>query len=228
MRIWLFSDPHGKHRELTVPEDIDMAICAGDMGTYKNPNLCKKDLHNGLEWFNNLDQIDFKIYVPGNHDTALEAELIHPTQYKWIDILNHEYAEFDGIKIFGSPYTPSFGVNWAYNAWSDEKHEIDWSWKNKNTYPMIEPLWEDIPEDLDILITHGPPHGILDRCADGYRAGCKHLMERINEVKPKIHVFGHIHEDGGKSEAYPDTTFYNASVLDLRYQHNNNGHVIEI
>jgi len=208
-RIWLFSDSHGKHEELGVPENIDIAICAGDMGTYKNPFECRADLDRSLLWYNELP-IEHKLYIPGNHDTALEADLVYPIKYLNIEVLIHQAIEIEGIKIFGSPYTPAF-YNWAYNSTEEE----------------LKKLWEDIPSDTDILVTHGPPKNILDRCQDGYRAGCQHLMDRINIVKPKIHVFGHIHEDGGKEEIYPDTIFYNASVLDLQYQHHNNGHIIE-
>ena len=210
MKVWFISDPHSKHQELIVPDNIDMVIHAGDAGTYKSPYNCKRDLENGLQWFNDLD-IDTKIYVPGNHDTALEYGLIHPTQYKNIEFLVHEYIEIDDLKIFGSPYTPTF-FNWAYNKGEKE----------------IKELWKDIPEDLDILITHGPPKDVLDRCQDGYRAGCPHLKEKVLEVSPKIHVFGHIHEEGGKTEEKENTLFINAAVLDLKYNHANNGVIIDV
>ena len=87
--------------------------------------------------------------------------------------------------------------------------------------------WEKLHKGIDILVTHGPPKGVLDRCDDGYRAGCQHLMNKVNEIKPDIHVFGHIHEDGGKVEDCDDTMFINASVLDLQYNKSNNGHVID-
>lgn len=207
--IWLFSDTHNKHKELTVPDNIDIAICAGDMGTYKDPYMNLKDLNEGLEWFESLD-IDTKIYSPGNHDTALDYHLLHSSQYKWLDIVIHETIEVDGIKIFCSPYTPEF-FNWAYN---------------KNDKQLKE-LWEDIPNNTDILVTHGPPYMILDKCQYGYRAGCKSLAKKVKEIKPKIHVFGHIHEDGGKMEKIDETYYYNAAVLDLDYYYNNNGFVIK-
>lgn len=210
MKIWLISDTHGKENELTVPENIDMVISAGDGGTYKNPFSCKKDLDKFLTWFNDLP-IEHKIYVPGNHDTAMEEELIEEEIYQEIFFLFHQSFETQGIRIFGSPYTPAF-YNWAYNSTEKE----------------LEELWKDIPNDLDILVTHGPPKNILDRCQDGYRAGCKHLLNAVKDTKPKYHVFGHIHEDGGKQEVYDGTTFINASVLDLQYQMSNNGHIIEI
>ena len=210
MKIWLISDTHGKHEELTIPDNIDMVISAGDGGTYKNAFMCKKDLDMFLEWFNNLP-IKHKVYIPGNHDTAMESGLIEEDSYQEINFLLHESIEIDGVKIFGSPYTPAF-YSWAYNS---TEHEL------------IE-LWKDIPDDIDILVTHGPPFGILDKCLDGYQAGCKSLLKKVLEVKPKYHVFGHIHEDGGKEEDHGDTKFINASVLNLQYNHHNDGQLIEI
>ena len=210
MKIWLISDTHGKHEELTIPDNIDMVVSAGDGGTYKNPFHCKPDMEMFLTWFNNLP-IEHKVYIPGNHDTAMEAGLIEEETYQNIHILKHEFIEIEGIRIFGSPYTPAF-YNWAYNSTDLELYN----------------LWKDIPNDLDILVTHGPPHYILDRCDDGYRAGCKHLMNRVLVVKPKYHVFGHIHEDGGKVEEIDGTTFINASILNLRYNHSNDGRIIEL
>lgn len=211
MKIWLISDTHGKEDELTIPKDIDMVISAGDGGTYKNPRHCKPDLDKFLQWFNDLD-IKHKVYVPGNHDTAMEAELIDEGSFENINFLFHEALEIEGIRMFGSPYTPAF-YDWAYNSTEEE---------------LIE-LWKQIPSHLDILITHGPPKGILDRCADGYRAGCEHLLWEVDVAGgPKYHVFGHIHEDGGKQEVHNNTTYINASVLDLQYNWSNDGHIIEI
>lgn len=210
MKIWLISDTHGKEDELEVPEDIDMVISAGDGGTYKNPHSCKPDLDKFLTWFNELP-IKYKIYVPGNHDTAMEAELIEEEIYQEIFFLYHELIEIEGIRIFGSPYTPWF-YNWAYNSTEEE----------------LEELWKDIPEGLELLVTHGPPKGILDECEDGYRAGCEHLLAEVIKTKPKYHIFGHIHEDGGKQEVHGDTTFINASVLNLMYNKSNNGKIITI
>lgn len=210
MKLWLISDTHGKHGHLDVPKDIDMIIHAGDGGTYRGAHLCKPDLENCLHWFDSLD-VKYKIYVPGNHDTAMEAGLINIEDYPTVTFLNHETEIVGGLKIFGSPWTPYFH-DWAYNAVEED----------------LEYLWMDIPGNLDILITHGPPAGILDRCQDGYRAGCHSLKDRIGKVKPKIHVFGHIHEDGGKVEEGKNTKFFNASVVNLAYSVSNNGHIIEI
>ncbi len=84
-----------------------------------------------------------------------------------------------------------------------------------------------IPEDTDILISNGPPFGILDETLRGERVGCVNLLNKVNLVKPKLHVFGHIHEDYGVEEK-DGTTYVNASVLNLHYEMQNKAVEIEI
>jgi Icc-related predicted phosphoesterase len=115
---------------------------------------------------------------------------------------------FEGVKIWGSPWTPTF---------------LNWHFMKDRGLPIKE-KWDLIPSDIDILVTHGPPHGILDKTEEGKFAGCEELKKAVRErVKPKIHCFGHIHEEGGggKSIEIDSTTFVNASVVDARYRHVN-------
>jgi len=106
------------------------------------------------------------------------------------------------IKIYGSPWTPTFGYNWAFNQDRDTIHE----------------KWQKIPQDTDILVTHGPPLGRKDKCSTNTRAGCYDLLQIVqNHVKPRVHIFGHIHEDYGCS--YDGKTLYiNASSVNLQYR----------
>lgn len=208
--IWQISDTHGKHHLLDPPKGIDMVLHTGDGGTYHNPYKCKPDLENCLQWLNNLDA-KYKVYVPGNHDTAMEAGLIDPTDFPDVIIINHRMQQVNGLKIFGSPYTPWF-YGWAYNAREKE----------------IKKRWEDITAGVDIIATHGPAHMILDECPDGYRAGCPFLRDKVFEIKPLLHQFGHIHLDGGKTEEHEGIKFVNAAVLDESYQIQNNGNIIEL
>jgi Icc-related predicted phosphoesterase len=107
----------------------------------------------------------------------------------------------EGIKFWGSPVTPFFH-NWAFNRYENE----------------IGPHWDLIPEGIDVLITHGPPHGILDKTIrEGWSVGCKSLKAKVDQIKPQVHVFGHIHEEMGQVEI-GGTTFINASVVDERYR----------
>lgn len=90
----------------------------------------------------------------------------------------------DPLHIYGSPWQPTF-CDWAFNV----------------DIPKIKPYWDRIPDEVDVLITHGPPHNVLDAAADGYRCGCPELRAQIDtqRIRPRLHVFGHIHEAYGKT-----------------------------
>jgi hypothetical protein len=118
-------------------------------------------------------------------------------------MVGEEYEKM--IKIWGSPWQPEFH-NWAFNLPRGEK---------------IKEKWDMIPVDTDILITHGPPMGKLDYVRyDNVNVGCEELLLKVQEIKPKIHVFGHIHE--GYGYVFDGTTHYiNAAVLNGRYEFRN-------
>ena len=111
----------------------------------------------------------------------------------------NEEIIIDGIKFYGSPNTPEF-MSWAFM---------------KQRGKSIAKIWKKIPDDTDVLITHGPPKGILDLCKDGH-VGCQDLLERVYEVQPKFHIFGHIHESRGQHKEN-GTTFVNVTQLDGYY-----------
>ena len=216
MKIWVISDSHTKHRELQVP-DVDMVIFAGDCSYQKDPDLNAIEVSDFIHWFKSL-KIKYKIMIAGNHDVSIERGLI--TDWGNIIYLFHETAIVNGIKIFGSPYTPKFGTNWAFNVprWTLSRY------------------WDQIPE-VDILITHGPPKGILDMTqydtrpdATGkefFQCGCQELLDRVKVVKPKYHIFGHIHSEtncpntGMQKPVWSETLFINASTCGYEKDHIN-------
>jgi len=208
MKLVLISDTHGKHNQLNLPKG-EMLIHAGDVSSRGT----KEQVLEFIEWFSSQDY-KYKIFIAGNHDFFLEKEnkenidSIIPSN---INYLNDSGIEIEGIKIWGSPVQPWF-YDWAFNR--ERGEEI-----NKH--------WELIPEDTDILITHGPPFGILDETLRGERVGCVDLLNKVNLVKPKLHVFGHIHEDYGVEEK-GETTYVNASVVNLHYEMQNKAVEIEI
>ena len=104
------------------------------------------------------------------------------------------------MKIWGSPVTPTF-FNWAFNV---------------DRGKAIEKYWNMIPVDTDILLTHGPVKGMLDRTTSNINAGCEDLLKTVNKLKPKFHLFGHIHEAYGK-ETLKEITFVNGSLLNEYY-----------
>jgi len=210
MKIWLISDTHNGHDRLIPPDGIDMVIHAGDFTVSKNPAFNANEADNFLGWYSTLN-IRHKVLVPGNHDTSVEAGMV--TFPDGITVLMHEAIDIDGIKIFGSPYTPEFH-NWAFNV----------------PRKKLAMYWDQIPDDIDILVTHGPPFGVLDRNNEGKLCGCEALWKQLRWFSPKYHVFGHIHEECGKVLKLfgHETTFINASICNLEYIIVNNGYVIEM
>jgi Icc-related predicted phosphoesterase len=207
MKIIVFSDTHGSHGLLDLPIDgIDMAIFAGDAGTYKNPYSNINGILDFIEWYSKIP-IKYKIWIAGNHDTSTEAGLVDARQLseeKGLIYLEHETKYVNGIEIFGSPYTPTF-YNWAYNVDRDKLRDY----------------WNQIPVTTEILITHGPTYGIgkLGVVKSGEDVGDEELTNIIKNTlnNLKFTVFGHIHEGYGYHKEN-DKLFINASVLDLDYK----------
>lgn len=198
-RITFISDTHGKHNQLNLIGG-DILIHCGDI----SPNGKKHMIEDFCKWFSKTDYTN-KIFIAGNHDWLFQTD---PNIYKEIvnlyDIhyLFDSHIEIDGIKIYGSPWQPEF-CNWAFNL-------------SRNGQDL-ETVWNKIPVDVDLLITHGPSYGHLDTVTGrSENLGCEILRSKIDEVKPKIHVCGHIHTGYGyKFNGY--THMFNASVLNEQY-----------
>lgn len=197
MHLTLISDTHGQHDQLNL-QGSDMLIHAGD--------ICNRGSESEvvafLNWFKNQNY-KHKIFIAGNHDWFFERATIEQIQEiipKEVIYLKDSGVCIDGINIWGSPIQPTF-FDWAFN---------------RDRGAAIDNHWQLIPKNTDILITHGPPFGILDQTMRGEAVGCEMLFKKVNEIKPKLHVFGHIHEGYGLIDK-ENTTFVNASVLDIRY-----------
>jgi len=216
IKIISFSDIHGMSGMLKIEGEYDIAIFSGDAGTYQNPYRNQNSILEFIEWYSSLSNIKHRIWISGNHCTSIEHGLVDAkklSEEKGLIYLQHESIEVEGLKIFGSPYTPRFGYGWAFN---------------KDRGEQMRECWSQIPEDTDILVVHGPPHGILDKIQSGERVGCEDLRDRIKELKNlKLVQFGHIHEDYGY-ELVDDVYYVNASVLNLRYELVNEPLVFEV
>ena len=212
-KITFISDTHNKHKHLTskgmgnILGSGDILVHAGDCTSLGY----KHEINGFLDWFSDTD-FKHKIFIAGNHDFGFEQQTDIEQEYKdkGVTYLFDNDVTIDGIKFYGSPWQPEFH-NWAFNLPRGEK--------------LVE-KWAKIPGDTDILITHGPAHGILDWTLSGQRVGCEDLFDRIMEVKPKIHVCGHIHCAYGQ-KSFNDVEFLNASVLDERYDHANKPIVLD-
>lgn len=202
MKIVAISDTHMLHDKMhnEIP-DGDILIHAGD--------ICNSgqlaELHYVNNWFVKL-MPKFKniLYIPGNHDLAFESYYHLAKNYipDVVTLIDNEFV-IDGIKFWGSPWQPRFN-NWAFNLRRGEELARKWSF---------------IPDDTNVLITHGPPHGILDYSLFGdENVGCVDLLEAVvNRVKPDYHIFGHVHENGGKKLVKHGVTFINASICNEDY-----------
>lgn len=214
LKFWLLADIHTRWGDLIPPKNIDGVIIAGDLATTKDPVINSNELRDGLNWLDALPY-KYKIFVPGNHDTSFEKGLVKREDYPNIHILVDQAVSINGINFYGSPRTPSFGYGWAYNV---DRYQI-------------EMYWQIIPDDTHILITHGPPFGILDETY-GAHYGDNELRNRVEEFKPIYHIFGHFHNEKGATNSMifsnGNTTFINASVVDLRHNLVNNGKIIGI
>lgn len=224
-KVWHISDTHGFHRQLEVPEDIDIVIHTGDASNHKDPYQNEWEIKDFLMWYESL-KIPNKIYIPGNHDTSIEKRLVTASDFitKGIHLLNHDWVNVEGIKIFGSPYTPTFG-DWAFMK-SREK---------------IARYWEQITEDMDIIGVHGPCKTILDLSYNRQNVlefcGDSALKKRIMKLQPKLFLSGHIHnfEDivntGTRTLQDCRTIFSNAAaVTDRKFNKGItfNGNILEI
>jgi Icc-related predicted phosphoesterase len=225
MRILHISDTHTYHDLLKIPSGTDMIIHSGDCSNPRDPYNNESEVRDFIDWYKEIP-VKHKIYVAGNHDTSIEKGLVTKDDFKNAGIiyLENESVVIDGIKIFGSPHTPNFG-NWAFMK---ERTKLERFWRLA------------IDEDVNIVVTHGPPKGILDKSYDRENnlecCGDKSLLNRILEVQPTYSLFGHIHNckdivnAGVQKLSVCNTFFSNGSVVtDGRFgKLSSNGNLITI
>lgn len=205
IKIVCISDTHDLHRNLSMPQG-DILIHAGDI-TYFGAS---RVLHDFNEYMGSLPY-SHKIVIAGNHDFCIADD---PKAYAAIltncIYLQDQSVTIEGIKFYGSPWQPWF-EGMAFNL----QRGLE-----------IKAKWDLIPEDTDVLITHGPPYGHLDT-VQGISQGCRDLLTAIERVKPKLHVFGHVHKEVGTSKN-EYTTFVNASSCNQWYKLANQPIVFEM
>jgi Icc-related predicted phosphoesterase len=190
MRVVMISDTHGRHRELGEIPAGDLLIHGGDF-----TNMGEMDvLRDANAWLGELPH-KHKVVIAGNHDFCFERQ---PDEARAAmtnaTYLFDESVEIDGLLLYGSPWHP-----WFY----------DWAFGIERGAPLRE-KWDLIPAEVDILITHGPPHQIGDLTVNGDYAGCEELTLAIERIQPRLHVSGHIHEGYGVV-VRGQTTYANAS-----------------
>jgi len=199
--------------------DGDLLVHAGDFtrqGTLR-------EVAAFAEWLRSLPH-RHKVVVAGNHDFLFEKEpVLARSLLTGATYLEDEGVTIEGLRIWGSPWQPWF---------------FDWAFNLKRGAPL-KAKWDLIPEGTDLLVTHGPPHGILDEVGrvtgkiaafamgQGSHVGCEELAKAVVRLRPKVHVFGHIHEGYGQIRA-ADTLFVNAANCDKDYRPINAPVVLEV
>jgi Icc-related predicted phosphoesterase len=214
LTVVCISDTHGYHDGLKLPAGdvlIHAGDCTNDIGQYA--------LRIFLRWLEE-QPFEHKVMVAGNHDGAFEkwpdpATAMVKEVAPSVAYLQDSGVNIKGFNFWGSPYTPTF---------------MDW-YLMRDRGGEIKRHWDMIPDGTDVLVTHGPPHGICDlsnniNFATGKpfddHLGCEELRKAVERVNPILHVFGHIHGSGGKWRQVLDareirTTFINASIMDEAY-----------
>lgn len=208
MKLLATSDLHGFVPPL---EPCDVLVVAGDIT--KNGHMSEAE--EFLEWLEkNTEFYKHAIIIAGNHDwvfrdTHVMHELFNSDK---IHYLYNEEIIIDGIKFWGSPYTPEF-EGWAFM---------------KSDQDLGREVWSLIPDNVDVLITHGGPYGELDYC-NGRNVGSSSLRHRLCFISPDVHIFGHIHEGYGEVEwGFSKIRMYNVAYCDKHYIPGQPPKVIEI
>ena len=236
MRITHISDTHNHHSKLQ--EDLpggDLLIHSGDFTSIGR----RHEIEKFIKWFNNVDNYTNKVFIAGNHDLSFQSEALQRRKADWFDgrkeyeepaeegkpywlsqildrefeglvdnvfYLENESITIAGVKIWGSPFSPTFGRDWAFNVDRGED---------------AAKLWNTIPTDTNIVITHGPMYGTLDVAYNsGLPVGCEDLYNRLQIVKPDLHFCGHVHEGYGYKQV-GDMYSFNGASVSLEYQYKN-------
>ncbi len=204
MIVDCISDLHGSYPEL---EGGGLLIVAGDLtarDTFKQ--------HQEFQAWLIEQKYTKKVLIAGNHDGQYEKTVPFYTFETGICYLQDSGTQFEGLNIWGSPWTPEF-CNWHFMLPRGRQ---------------LREKWDLIPDNTDILVTHGPPLGILDATDNTVnkteRLGCADLRDAVERVKPRLHVFGHIHGGHGQlmlKHEGPNTLCVNAAIMDEGYRPRN-------
>lgn len=233
INIAALSDTHNQHNKIKDIGQGDLIIHAGDFSSRGH----KWESENFIKWYSKVPYTA-KILICGNHE--VEIERTYDYRFKQmckeagiilledstvelqfipgIVYVNQNIPDIPIVRIHGSPVTPWFyGQNWGWNRARNNNEAALYNAQ------LIKPHWDMIPDNTDILVTHGPPYDILDEvlAVDGqsYKAhgmlpryvGCEDLLKRVKEVKPDLHIFGHIHCSHGEKHV-DGTSHYNVSM----------------
>jgi Icc-related predicted phosphoesterase len=210
MRIVAISDTHYYPVKMDIP-DGDVLIHAGDLtgrGKYM-------EISRAGQWLASLPH-KHKIVIAGNHDFLFQQDYGLARQalgdgVSGIQYLQDHVTVIDSVVFYGAPWSVEYN-DWAFGV----KPGRD-----------AENRWGRMPDGIDVLITHGPPYGILDAAPNGYKLGCEDLLRLVVRRAPRIHVFGHIHHSHGTAKV-GGTLFVNAAICDEGYKHSQQPIVLDL
>lgn len=210
MKLAFVSDTHELESGIAIPP-CDVLVHTGDFTNDGEPERIDRFAH----WIARVlaeQPVRHVVLIAGNHDLCLDrrrresldgtrARAIRALEGAGAIYLEDEEIVLEGLRIWGSPWTPRF-YDWAFQI-DDDEHD--------------QAIWSGIPAGIDLLLSHGPPYGILDRTYDGRSAGSPALMAAVARVRPKLHAFGHIHESYGL-HLKDGVLFVNGSTCNARYE----------
>lgn len=199
MKILHLSDIHGKHRELTDMPSADILVHSGDF-TLSGGDMEALDF---IEWLCDLPY-RHKLFIAGNHDDCMQDASLEGLPDD-VHYLSDSGITIEGISFYGSPMFVVFE--------GEDLKEIE--------------HYEQIPDIIDILITHRPPLGILDSIDDTIHYGSTILLDKVSKVKPRMHLFGHVHSAYGTMD-WKEITFSNAGLTDWKYDIRYSPQLLEI
>lgn len=191
-RLVVISDTHNYHDEIKMPEG-DILVHCGDatvMGSIQ-------EITDFTKWWRKQD-FEHKFFVAGNHDINWDLYR-RAWANSMVENMHGKAQEIMGLKFYGMSWSVLYG-QWAFMLPERE----------------LANQWSNISNDTDVLVTHGPPYGLLDANKQGNSCGSPSLREKVMEIKPKLHCFGHIHESYGHFE-HNGIEFVNAAICDAAY-----------
>jgi Icc-related predicted phosphoesterase len=187
--VCIVADTHKRHREIAIPP-CDLLIHCGDICSFQADDA--RVLDDADMWFAEAPA-SHVICIGGNHDFMLHRREFRFSQATYLE---DSLTEIAGLRIYGSPWCPDLS-GFAFFA----------------SEPDLIARWRAIPSGIDILITHTPPQGILDLPSDGTtHLGCPWLRQELQRIRPRLHVFGHIHASHGQT-TIDGVTYANAAVV---------------
>ncbi|WP_298646359.1 metallophosphatase domain-containing protein [uncultured Proteiniphilum sp.] len=187
MRILHLSDTHNRHHQLVNMSEADLIVHSGDISFAGSED----EAIDFIRWFSALPY-KYKVFIAGNHDNCLHGANIDGLPENCFYLCDSSIM-IDGLKFYGVPMFMEDAISGNYDE-SIQK----------------------IPDDTDILITHQPPYGVLDNSAN-IHYGDHNLLQTVLDIRPRYHLFGHIHNVYGVEKG-KNTIFSNASLVDEQYR----------